>query len=38
MENLFSQGITELKNKLIDTTRRNKLINYKYNAPFFSDQ
>jgi hypothetical protein len=29
MGNLFSQGITELKNKLIDTTRRNKLINYK---------
>lgn len=29
MKNLFSAGILELKNKLIDTSRRNKLINYK---------
>lgn len=29
MSNLFSKGIEELRDKLIDTSRRNKLINYK---------
>lgn len=29
MSNLFSRGISELRDKLIDTSRRNKLINYK---------
>ncbi len=29
MNELFSRGIKELKNKLIDTSRRNKLINYR---------
>lgn len=29
MNKQFSQGIDELRSKLIDTTRRNKLINYK---------
>jgi superfamily I DNA and/or RNA helicase len=29
MSNLFSKGISELRDKLIDTSRRNKLIDYK---------
>jgi hypothetical protein len=29
MSNLFSKGISELRDKLIDTSRRNKLISYK---------
>ncbi len=29
MNHLFSKGISELRDKLLDTSRRNKLINYK---------
>jgi len=29
MKEVFSKGIEELRSKLIDTSRRNKLINYK---------
>ena len=29
MDNQFSKGISELRDKLIDSSRKNKLINYK---------